>query len=64
METSLQKFKENIEVINKDFSQYKTENELLIFNTIKLFENVIKLELESNEYRECLPGSGLQLLRW
>lgn len=54
METSLQKFKENLEIINKDFSQYKTDNELLLFNTIKLFENVIKLELESNEYQYAL----------
>lgn len=54
METSLKKFKEKVKIINKDFSQYASDEEVQVFNTINLFESVDKLQLESNEYQYAL----------
>lgn len=54
METSLRKFKENVKVLNKDFSQYISDDEVQLFNTINLIESIDKLELESNEYQYAL----------
>lgn len=54
METSLKEFKNKVEILNKDFSQYVSDEEVVVFNTIKLMENVQKLELESNEYQYAL----------
>ena len=48
METSLKKFKNNVKILNKDFSQYVSEDEVQVFNTINLMESIDKLELESN----------------
>lgn len=54
METSLKKFKSNVRILNKDFSQYTSDEEIQLFNTINLIESVDKLELESNEYQYAL----------
>ena len=54
METSLKKFKNNVKILNKDFSQYVSEDEVQVFNTINLMESIDKLELESNEYQYAL----------
>lgn len=54
METSLKKFKENVKILNKDFSQYVSDDEVQVFNTINLMESIDKLELESNEYQYAL----------
>lgn len=59
METSLKKFKEKVKIINKDFSQYASEEEVQIFNTINLFESVDKLQLESNEYQYALSQKSI-----
>lgn len=59
METSLKKFKEKIKIINKDFSQYASDEEVQIFNTINLFESVDKLQLESNEYQYALSQKSI-----
>ena len=59
METSLKKFKEKVKIINKDFSQYASDEEVQIFNTINLFESVDKLQLESNEYQYALSQKSI-----
>lgn len=59
METSLKKFKEKVKIINKDFSQYASDEEVQIFNTINLFESVDKLQLESNEYQFALSQKSI-----
>lgn len=59
METSLKKFKEKVKILNKDFSQYISDEEVQVFNTINLFESVDKLQLESNEYQYALSQKSI-----
>jgi hypothetical protein len=59
METSLKKFKEKVKILNKDFAQYTSDEEVQVFNTINLFESVDKLQLESNEYQYALSQKSI-----
>lgn len=51
METKLDKFMENITIINKEISTYEDEKgNALEINTIQLMPRCVSLELDKNEY--------------
>lgn len=62
METTLKDFKKKVKIINKNFAQYESENELQVFNTANLLESVTKLELESNEYTYMVQKGDIDKL--
>ena len=52
MEKELNKFNEKVEILSKDFTQYKDEEKGIefIFNTVNAFATVDYLELTKQEY--------------
>ena len=62
METTLKDFKKKVKIINKDFAQYESDDELQVFNTANLLESVTKLELESNEYTYMVQKGDIDKL--
>lgn len=62
METTLKDFKKKVKIINKDFAQYESEDELQVFNTANLLESVTKLELELNEYTYMVQKGDIDKL--
>ena len=56
METELNKFMENVELINKDLSLYKDNEKGMMFylNTVQLLARVEPLELDKSQYEIAL----------
>lgn len=65
MQTELNKFMDNVEILNKDFSKYEDKKgNYLILNTVNLMTRVEVLELSKEEYNRKVFEQAVDKLEY